>query len=488
MVRTEAEVPQSTRSSIAGGFVLVPVAGLMACWRACQSAPLGIGDFRSYLAAHEMKARRCRLDDGRPGAYSVAELAKLLGVSERRAKASVNRLVAAGLLEWSDGAIGFPDPMQGFDGDLDDPDLENSIGQGRGSIAIPRRMLRFLVAGARPALIATVLGLLLRCLSRRKAGFDGRGRCKASWIARVFGVDPGRVKLARAELVKLGWIEPESSDQWSMNRYGKAFRIDLDWDRPDCRETIPPRPPGRRETTPPDLHQEPLQERIQNQEPCPGPSGFSIKGSGNGDKPGPKAEPRPGPKAAYTESVPVGIKPVSAHPGAQVPTPTLPTPTLADVRIEDLKDTGRLLDLHRQAVDRQLIGASEADRLKFVAAAEHALAIGKGNPPGLFAWLVRGACWRYITQEDEDRANARIKAFLRGPELPKVASSPRSSPFYRPIPPTPPVLSEDARTVREIRRAMERAGYSGDPFPQVRRADPSWTRDRWDAALAELGT
>jgi hypothetical protein len=284
------------------------------------------------------------------------------------------------LLEWSDSAIGFPLPA------IEDPDLGDSIGGGRGSVAIPRRMLRFLVAGARPALIATALGVLLRCLSRRRDGFDGWGRCKASWIARVFGVDLGRVKLARAELVKLDWIEPEPSDQWTMNRYGKAFRIDLDWDRPDSRQTIPPRPPERRQTIPPDSDHEPFQERIQNQEPARGPSDFSIEGSGAGNKPGPKAEPRPEPKTAHTDSVSVGTKPVSA----------LPAPTLADVRIDDLKDTARLLDFHRQAIDCKLVGASEADRLRFVAAAEHALAIGKGNPPGLFAWLVRGGCWRYL--------------------------------------------------------------------------------------------
>jgi hypothetical protein len=67
------------------------------------------------------------------------------------------------------------------------------------------------------------------------------------------------------------------------------------------------------------------------------------------------------------------------------PVSTIPAPTLRNVRIEDLKDTGRLLDLHRQAIDRKLIGASESDRLEFVAAAEHALAVGNGNPPGLFA-------------------------------------------------------------------------------------------------------
>ena len=86
---------------------------------------------------------------------------------------------------------------------------------------------------------------------------------------------------------------------------------------------------------------------------------------------------------------------------------------------------------------RGLVSPSEADRLRFVAAAEHALAIGRANPAGLFAYLVRGRCWRYLTQDDEDRANARIKAFLRGPEPPRVASS-ASRPPARPCSPRTP--------------------------------------------------
>jgi hypothetical protein len=437
MVRDE--VSQSARSSIAGGFVLASVASLMACWRACQSDPLGIGDFRAWLACHEIRARRCLAEEGRAVAFTIAELAKLLGVSEKRARASVRRLVAAGLLEWSDSAVGFPTPG------LEDPELKDTIGRGRGPVAIPRRMLRFLIGGARPALVAAVLGILLRCLSCRKDGFDGWGRVKASWIAHVFGVELRRVKQARAELVELGWIVPEESDQWTMNRHGKAYRIDLGWSPPaspqaGSRLAPPPPDPGSR-LAPPDLDQDLSQrERNRNQEPCRGPSGVCVQGSGDGEK-------------------------------------TLPKPTLNDVRIEDLKDTGRLLDLLGQAIGRGFVGPSEADRLKFVAVAEHALAIGKENPPGLFAYLIRGACWRYVTQADEDRANARIKAFLRGPEPEPTARASASR--------TP--LSDDARAVREYHRAFAAARYPGDPFPQVRRHDPSWTRERWDAALAELG-
>ena len=114
------------------------------------------------------------------------------------------------------------------------------------------------------------------------------------------------------------------------------------------------------------------------------------------------------------------------------------------MRVEDLKDTGRLLRLHAQAVARGLVGSSEADRLRFVGAAEHALALGTGNPPGLFMYLVRGRLWRYLTQGDEDRAHARIKREFAGEPPPRSGVGPGASWGG-------PVLSADAVLVREVR-------------------------------------
>jgi hypothetical protein len=438
-------------SKIAGGFVLVPVASLMAAWRACQTSPLGTGDFRAWLALREMVARRCAVEQDRAPAYTTAELARLLGVTQRRARASINRLVAAGLIEWSDSSIGFPDRC------LVAPNLEDSIGGGTGRVAIPRRMLRYLANGARPALIATALGVLFRCLSRRRNGFDGRGRVKASWVAEVFHVSIRQVKAARLELVALGWLDPEPSPQWTEQRWGRAFHVRLDWS-PPARPVGASSSPLPLETgassSPPDLQTPIPSGREKDQEPAQrGPAGVEIRGTGD----------------AHANSVPVGMKPLSS----------LPAPTLADIRPEDLRDTGRTLDLHTQAVARKLVGSSENDRLKFLALAEHARSVGKSNPPGLFAALLRRGAWAYITQAEEEASRRKLKAHLWGSA--PARSSVAARPTRRPEP------SEDARLVREIRRAYAAKGFRGDPFPQVRRHDASWTRERWDAAMAELG-
>jgi hypothetical protein len=427
------------------GFILVPVTSLMAAWRACRSKPLGIGDFRAWLATHEMEARRCKLADGRTATYTLAELAGLLGVTRKRAGASVRRLEGAGLLGWSDSAIQFPEQA-------DDEVCESfgdTIGRGRGAIAIPRRVLNHLTRGARPALIATVLGVLLRCLSRRRSGFDGRGRVKAGWIARVFGVDLRGVKRARRELVELGWISAEPSDAWATRRWGATYRIDLEYNfHLTSGSRLPPIPATSEPAiATPRSDREPLRERIRNQEPVSaGPAGVQTSKLDEEGRKLPEAGP-------------------------------LPPPWLDDVRVEDLKDTGRLLDLHGQALARGVVTSSEADRLRFVGAAEHALAIGRGNPPGLVAFLVRGRCWRYLTGDDEDRANARLKAHCRSP-VPPVAR-PGLAPHNRPVRLAP----SDAEVVRSVRAAAIRAGIFRDPFPEFAKLHPGWTRGRWDQAL-----
>ena len=472
MVCVEAAAPQR----IAGGFVLVPVREIMSTWRRCRQSPLGVGDFRTWLACREMLARRCTLGDRRSPAYGFTELARLTGVSEKRARSSVNRLTAAELLIWSNDVIGFPNSG------APDASLADSIGGGDGSLAIPRRMIRLLAGGARPALFATVLGILLRCLARGRGGFKSRGRVKASWIARVFDVDVRRVKQARKDLVALGWIVPEDSDQWAENRWGRVYHIDLAWEPaatpPDGRRLPPPSAADGPRLPPPDSHPEPLRE-MRNQEPAPpGPAGVEFRGTEETPASPPPvvgAEPSAGEeKNRATDS----RRPTETTDGAGGG--PLPAPTLNDVRAEDLRDTGRLLRLHEQAVARELVGASEADRLRFVAAAEHARAVGTRNPPGLFVRLVRGRLWRFLRQADEDAAVGRLKRHLFGAPKGVSGSGPRPSVVDRPR------LSADALVVREVRAAVARAGYRGDPFPLVRARDGSWTRARWDGALSEL--
>jgi hypothetical protein len=90
----------------------------------------------------------------------------------------------------------------------------------------------------------------------------------------------------------------------------------------------------------------------------------------------------------------------------------LEAPILGHILVHDLRDTERLLHLYEQTVEAGLIGPAEADRLTFVALAQHVLAYRPDNAGGLFTQLLRTRQFDYITQDDEETAQQRLKRVL----------------------------------------------------------------------------
>jgi hypothetical protein len=76
---------------------------------------------------------------------------------------------------------------------------------------------------------------------------------------------------------------------------------------------------------------------------------------------------------------------------------------------QDLKDTGRLLDLYAQAVQAELIDDSEATRLAFTGLAQNVLNSRPENAGGLFHQLLRRQCFHFVTHAEEDAAQQRLK-------------------------------------------------------------------------------
>lgn len=84
--------------------------------------------------------------------------------------------------------------------------------------------------------------------------------------------------------------------------------------------------------------------------------------------------------------------------------------------VEDLRSGVRLFGLYDRCVKLGAVPETEASRLEFVAAAEHALRVATTNPPGLFATLVANPKQRaeFLSCEDEARASRRINSWLSG--------------------------------------------------------------------------
>lgn len=466
-----------------GGYRIIHIPILAAAWVAYRLKLIRLVDLRVWFAFHEMDARRCLVEHPLIGKFTTHEARKLTGLSAKRIKDSLRRLQDARLVEWTPSGLSFPDSA----GDspvtktLDFQTFLDGIPNPNRKVPVPRRTLRLLAGGARPALIATVLGHLIRGLYLKQGKCLGRGRVKASWIAEIFGIGLRRVKEARSDLIAMGWIIPLEADQWALNRWGAHYWINLEWSRLTGVETdteastrgpelAPPTAISDPQMAPPDSDMEPLVGRHKNQKPASGgPAGIcvsilEVK----------TLEPKPA-----SSHVPMLVPPASAMPPVSVAPSTPGKPNLQNVVIEDLKDTGRLLNLHDQAIAKGWITSSERDRLRFIGAAEHARTIGTKNPCGLFFRLIRCGLWSFITQDDEDAASARLKRHLHGKPLERSTAGVQ-------VKRAAECLSDDALTVRSVRAAVAGAGYRGDAFPCLKRQYPEWTRERWDRALQEL--
>jgi hypothetical protein len=162
-------------------------------------------------------------------------------------------------------------------------------------------------------------------------------------------------------------------------------------------------------------------------------------------------------------------------------------PRITAVTLADLRDTRRLLLLRDDAVARGLIRDNEQDRLRFVAAAEHALRVGD-DPVKVFGAMVWRGRWLYLAACDEQAALDRLSRYARSQTSPP---SPPEAPAASPSHVTQ--LSDDARVVRRVVAAvrLHRPRAVGDELWRlaalVLPVAGGWTRERFEAAVVDGG-
>lgn len=465
------ETPASPREAwtdrITGRFRRITVHQLTLAWWLYKARHITMRQLRVYFAAHEMAERRRYTKDAERPLYGLDEIKALVGgrgtrTADRDLSADVKALGRIGLVKIKAHAIDFAvsvdqiavDDVSGF------WSMFEAIDNRRRTVPVPRRTCRALAGGLRPAMMAVVVALMIRGLYWHRpqknvgeqGGSSGRyrvdGSTKRAWIAEVFGVSERAVTDARATLIELGWITPDDQQpQWHRNRYGVRDRINVQAFGPekqvqDAGESASPTADKSGQPASPCLNSSSsLSGNLNTRKPAPvraGPSGVSI-------------ETRKGSRKKSGE------------------------PTLRDITDEDLRDTGRMIELHRQAVAQGVPVAGEAGRLDFLALAERARACGN-NPPKLFAWLLKQRRFEFITQANEDAAARRLRELRDGPRQ----RGRGVDPLYARPKPKPIKLTEDDKVVIAcIQTAKQRRGI--EPF-QLARQVKNWTRDRWDLA------
>ena len=329
---------------------------------------------RIALACVEMVAIREAAVRSRPrwkkgrnqfSAFKRDEAARITGLNLRAVGRGLGQLERAGLVEFSALSIKFDLKPKAEAGELvEDLSCRRS---NRRLIPVPRTALRFLAREASSTVGRVMMAYWVRGLSLRRDTHEicGRGTVKSTWIADTFVLSLRAVKYAQARLRLLGWIGKDvGSKQWKLNRDGAYFQINLDWqanvlrDKPDtgialpiALECIPVAPPIEDKFSPTEI-----KNQITQQKP-------GVYGKGR----------------------------------------RLPKPTLRDIRREDLFDLRRLECLFQQAILRNWVRNCEADRLKFFSAAVRARSTGAAAAR-IFAGIVRGKLWHFVTMEQEDTA------------------------------------------------------------------------------------
>jgi hypothetical protein len=337
-----------------GGFCFIHENSIHTTWSALQMGEIAMRDLRVWLACHELKARRCTLEEGRTPDYTTDELHGLVGgVGGQHIRTSLRSLERAGLLRFREDELHtVPHEV------ADDP--------GR-PVPVPRPVLRMLSKCTGRAYTATVLGHLLRCLYYKRGVCRSGGWCKASWIADTFGVAVRAVKEARARLVALGLFRILNADQLRLNRFGRPLVVCLDW----LSGSAPRSTPSTTKSAPPEEHKKLSYRRVDHQKPAR----------------------------------------VADPPGARI---RARTPNLNDVTEADLKDPWRLAALFKQARLKGWVKKTESEVFTVFASAAHALRVGTRNRAGLFRWIIERRHWNVVSVKDEDcgrRMLSRLRQF-----------------------------------------------------------------------------
>ena len=472
-------VSRDTASDPVGGFILITVVRICMAWWCYATRLIQFRDLRVWLACFELRERRvayrkaCRKRGERPNPnrrFTLDELQGLVGgVGGEHLRASIRRLEALGLLSWSETSITIarsPDELR----------VENLNGywvmlelikNNRRAVPVPRQTLRFLAGGARPVVMATVFGHLLRCVYNRRGsnGAGGRvrctsvGRCKASWVAKVFGVDLRGVKRARRHLAELGWLTRQPSAQWLEKRWGAFVTVNLSWSRADASTNAVPAA---------DVGEIAVDNAVSSTTGLPPQQAQSTTKL---------------PPLESDKQLPLGSK--NQQPGGLDPTGVLKRegkkkkPRPFQVEPLHFRDTAAALGLFQEATVLGYVEGSDYDQLRFFAAMEHARVIGTTNREGLFAALVRRGLFHFATNDDEDQAQRRLKEHIHGPTR---EAGPRRQ---RRGNEAPEPLSDDARLARAV-ITVARERRHANPFVLYRRMRPEATREDFDRATEEL--
>lgn len=473
------EITGTYKQAITGRYRRITTHQLAIAWWLFITNKISYRQLRIYFAAHEMAERRRYTGSDKTRVkphYDLPELKALVGgrgskSADRDLSSDVKRLGELGLVLIKEREVHFAASIEqiAINESLDDFwNFYREIPNRRRTVPVPRRTLRALAAGFRRGETAYVLAALIRSVFWHKETGTYRtdGRTKGSWVAEVFRISRRAVTDARTRLIELGWLRPLDPPQWALNKWGVHDIVNVDW-------------------TPKEVLCEAHGE-VKEGEGAPVGEGRAEGGfaSPSGQLSGESASP-----CLNRPTLPTGDKKTRKLEAKASGSPWSGSrkkekgakgkPKLSDVRAEDLKEAGSLLELYRQAIASGLASKGEAGRLDFFAMAHRARTRGQ-RPGALFVWLLRERKTEFITIADEDAARRQLREHDYGPDMRahERGGGGEQSP--------PAELSAEERLV-EACLLVAKQNRIEDPAAIAREAR-GWSRDKWERELLAYRT
>src|SRR3989449_4259499 len=169
----------------AGGFLDCPVDHLTLPWWMYQQGAMALGTLRVWLGTLELVEKRCCTAPEAPVHYNPEELRRLLRAPRLApVTAGLQQLEELGLLAWSPQVIQFlpqAPVLQEALGQDSYQTLRAQLAPGLRWVPVPRRLLVWLAQEGQPGVIATALGVLLRCMRYKARQCVAGGRVAAPW-------------------------------------------------------------------------------------------------------------------------------------------------------------------------------------------------------------------------------------------------------------------------------------------------------------------
>ncbi len=380
---------------INGGFVLLSKEALSRLNAQISSRTISLVEARGMFAQLEMRSVReaARASRGkflkgqeRVPDYSGKEVSKISGLSLREVSKFFRKGMSHEIFQTKQGSL----------------------------TPVARRLIKFLARCSTRAVMITLLTYLERGMTMHRGIIKNAGTVKASHIAKKTGLSLRSIRSARAELLELGIITPDTTKyQRKLNRDGAYFTINLSWQESKDKRQVINRKGSEGSLNNPRAEKVPvdnLAPLVPKISPHPLKNCTKISPPYREIKPSPKGELR----NQKTQSEASNSSGVFTKRSQEGEGRTILPPNIRNVQKVDLEQFSRCKKLYEQACGISLVKHSGATFLNFIGAAVRAKSAKEGDPAKIFMGIVKKGLWMNITQEQEDRARLAIKKYAQG--------------------------------------------------------------------------